>query len=694
MPAASRSTGRPEAHQPPRSPERDVFRSVVLRLAGLTALLLVVSQGAVSYLLAEAFEDVLLPEIRRKAEVAGGLAADQIGYALSLGIPLESLVEMEEFLDGVLARNPDLVYLRVSDTRDTALYSGGEGALAEHTDGGSRIVLPILVNEELAAFLSVGLHEDAIRSELAELHLDIATVLLATLLVGIELLVAFVVVRVSGPIRLADRVLALGAQGDFARRIGLRSKDEIGGFAGAYNAAVHRINAAFAELTEEAEDARAVQLDRKVQERIRNVVAALRDRFRFTTPGSEHTHAPRSPMDVRVPLFLFMLSQELSRPFLPLFFNDIYTPIAGLSRDLVIGLPITAFMTMVLVAIPIAGALSDRFPPRMMFLAGMIPSVVGHVGAAFSESVVEALFWWTLSGLGYGVIFISAQAYAAYHTESSGRAVGMSGFLGAVFAAFVCGPAIGGILADRLGYEQTLLVAAALAAFSAAAALVTIDAERKRSAVRASAGAGHSWRRLLAHRRFLVVTLFSALPAKLVLGGLFFYLVPLYLADLGNTQSNIGRVMMVYGIACVAVTPLAARRSDRLNRPRVLMVLGGLFIALGCVLPAFADATGLVLAAVAVMGVGHALATTPQLAVIQEIAEESGDELGLGPGAIVGAFRTLERIGTAAGALVTGAVVTFVGYGEAMMAVGLVVLLCTALYFIFDPRPRERPVPA
>ena len=70
---------------------------------------------------------------------------------------------------------------------------------------------------------------------------------------------------------------------------------------------------------------------------------------------------------------------------------------------------------------------------------------------------------------------ISAQAYVAHHTVQSSRAVGMSGFLGAVFAAFVCGPAIGGFWADRLGYEQTLLVAAGLALFSAGAALVTVD---------------------------------------------------------------------------------------------------------------------------------------------------------------------------------------------------------------------------
>ena len=679
---------------PAPAPQKDLFRSVTLRLAGLTAVLLLVSQGVVSYLLAEAFEDALLPEIRRKAEVAGELAAEQIGYGLSLGIPLPDLVDMDAFLDGVLERNPDFVYLTVSDTGDRALYSRGAETPAAPVSGDWDFVLPILVDQEPAAMLRAGLHEGAVRSELAELRLDIATVLLATLLVGVELLVAFVAVRVSGPIRLSDRLLGHGAEGDFARRLGLRGGDEIGRFASAYNAAVRRINLAFSELTEEAEDARAVQLDRSMQERIRQVVATLRDRFRFTAPGSEDTLVPRSPMDVRIPLFLFMLSQELSRPFLPLFFNELYTPVAGLSRELIIGLPITAFMTMVLVAIPVAGALSDRFPPRMMFLVGVVPSVVGHVGAAFSSSVVEVLVWWTLSGLGYGIIFISAQAYVAHNTESASRAVGMTGFLGAVFAAFVCGPAIGGVLADRLGYEQTLLVAAALALFSAAAALVAIDPGRGRSAVRSRAATKRSWRRLLLHRRFLAVTIFSALPSKLVLGGLFFYLIPLYLAALDNTQSNVGRVMMAYGIACVVVTPLAARRSDRLGRPRFFMMLGGIVIGLGCVLPAFADSTAVILAAVAIMGAGHALVTAPQLAVVQEVAERSSEELGLGPGAIVGAFRTLERIGTAAGALTVGAIITFVGYGEAMMIVGLFVLLCTFLYFLFDAPPRTRLAPA
>ena len=683
--ASGRQARTGNAAPPPERSEQSIFRGVVLRLAALTAVLLLLSQGVVSFFLATTFEESLLPDIHRKAEVAGELAASQIAYALSLGIPLDSMVDMDVFLRGVLERNPDFTYLGVLDTKDRVLYST-DAAAAPVVGEDQSLMLPITVRDELVAFLRVGVHEGAIRSELAELRLDIGTVFLATLLVGIELLVAFVVVRVSGPIQLADRLIVLSAKGDFLRRIGLRNKDEIGAFAGAYNDAVHRVNSEFAMLTEEAEDARAVQLDRTVQQRIRDVVTALGKRFRFTLPGSEETIVPRSPMDVRIPLFLFMLAQELSRPFLPLFFDQLYTPLGMLSQELTIGLPITTFMVMVLIAIPIGGALTDRIAPRAMFVMGIVPSVAGHVGAALSGSIAEVLVWWTLAGLGYGIIFISAQAYVAHHTVQSSRAVGMSGFLGAVFAAFVCGPAIGGILADRLGYQQTLLVAAALALFSAGAALVTVDPETGRGAIAGFRGrrrANRSWRRLLVQRDFVVLTLFSALPTKLVLGGLFFYLVPLFLADLGNSQSNVGRIMMVFGIACVAITPLAARRSDRLGRPRTLISLGGLTVGLGCLLPALAGSTGGMLAAVALMGGGYALVTAPQLAAIQKIAER-GREFGVGPGVIVGSFRTLERIGTAAGAVVVGAIVTFVGYGEAMLLVGALVIACTLAYALLN----------
>ena len=654
------------------------YRGVILRLAALTAVLLLLAQGVVSYVLVITFEDSLLPEVRHKAEVAGELVTDQIGYALSLGIPLDELVGMDQFLQGVLARNPDFTYLAVTTPDGAARYA--QGTPASPSRDAEALRLPILAAGGTAGFLHVEVREGAVRSELAGLRLDIATAFLITLLVGIELLVAFVVVRISGPIRLTDRLIGLGAKGEFLFRIGVRNRDEVGHVARAYNGLVRRVNDAFAMLSEEAEDARAVQIDRALQQRIREVVTKLGERFRFAAPGLEETVVPRSPMDVRIPLFLFMLAQELSRPFLPLFFSEVYTPLGNLSPELTIGLPITTFMAMVLVATPLAGAISDRIGARALFVLGVLPSVAGHVGAALSTTIVEVLLWWTLAGLGYGTIFIAAQTYVAHHADASRRAVGMTGFTGAVFAAFVCGPAMGGILADRLGYRDTLLVAAAMAVFAAGAALVAVDRD-PRAHRPARLNVARSWRHVFRNRDFVVLTLFSAVPNKLVLSGLFFYLLPLFLAELGNSQSNIGRVLMVFGVACIAVTPLAASGSDRFGS-RVFIIVGGLTSGLGCLLPTVAASTIVVVAAAAVLGAGQALTTAPQLSVIQRIAE-SGGNVGSGPGAIVGAFRTIERIGTAAGALAVGAVVTFVGYDEAMLIVGLLVVACTICFTLF-----------
>ena len=673
-----------DTHTAVAADEQRLFRDVILRLAALTAVLLLLAQGIVSYVLSSAFEDSLLPEIHRKAEAVGGIVTEQISYAVSLGIPLDALVGMDQFLQGVLSRNPDVTYLGVATGDGAELYTQGTRATSARASDSLR--LPVVVGGETVAFLHLDVREGAVRSELAGLRFDIATAFLVTLLIGIELLVALVVVRISGPIKLTDRLIGFGAKGDFLYRIGLRRRDEVGRVARAYNFVVQRVNKAFAMLTEEAEDARAVQIDRTIQQRIRDVVTRLAERFRFTAPGLEQTIVPRSPMDVRIPLFLFMLAQELSRPFLPLFFGEVYTPIGNLSRELTIGLPFTTFMVVVLVATPIAGAIADAYGPRSLFILGIVPSVAGHVGAAFATTIIEVLLWWTLAGLGYGTIFIAAQTYVAHHAEASRRAVGMTGFTGAFFSAFVCGPAIGGILADRLGYRNTLLVAAVMALYAAGAALIAVDRDsRTERPARARLNPARNWRSVLAQREFMVLTLFSAVPNKLVLSGLYFFLLPLFLADLGNTQSNIGRVLMVFGLACIAVTPLAASGADRSGRPRTFIILGGLMSGLGCLLPTLVGSTAGVVAAAAVLGTGQALTTAPQLAVVQGIAERGG-RFGVGPGAIVGAFRTIERIGTAAGALAVGAVVTFVGYGQAMLIVGVLVVAGTACYTLFGGR--------
>ena len=672
----------------------DIFRSVVIRLVVVAAVLLFAGQAAVSFLSARSFEQNLLPEVEGKSRISGELAAAQIGRAIELGIPIGSLVGMEEFLDGWIEGNPSLAHLRVATTDGTILYtdssglSTGDGEAADPRE----LVVPVNSNGRHVADVHVGMKGSEAPSVLLDLRFEIATVLFVSLLIAFEFLLIFGLARLSAPTRFVRRSLDAAAKGDFTQFMGIRGQNEIGGIVSSYNAAIRRLNGEFGEFAREAEEVRAEQLDRSVRSRILEAIERVRGKYKFVEVGMERVREFRSPFDVRIAFFFFMVAQELSRPFLPLVFDRVYDPMAGISREIFIGLPITGFMLAVLIATPMTATLTERISPRSLFLAGVIPSAAGYVGTALATEMFAAMTWWVVAGIGYGIIFITSQIYVAEYTDRGRRAAGMAVFSGAAFAAFVCGPAIGGILADRLGYLNTLIASGGLAVVSAAVAFMSLDPEPldpDRGEHRAAIPGMAKIAALLSNRRFFSVAILSAIPAKIALTGVFFYLVPVYLNELGNSQSVIGRIMMVYGIACIIVTPIAARYSDLAGRTDIFVAVGGLLAAVGCAIPALQESSLLVLVGVGVLGFGHALLTAPQLASVQEIAEEVGPEVGMGAGTIIGVFRTVERVGTALGAILVAALVAEFGFSVALATVGAGAFVLGLLYVAAEILPRR-----
>ena len=670
------------------------YKRAVIRLLVVGGVLLVISQAAVSWLTAEEFEQSALPEIRQKAYVTGGLAAEQIAVALSLGIPIDKLVGVEAFIDRILAEHDDFAYIALVGGADDEVFYGRTwektsmvGADIEEVTDVLNLRLPVIVGSKSVASLHIGLREGSVRTILAILRNDTVTIFIASLLVAIEFLFAFIVINLITPITFARRILEKGAEGDFTNRI--RMGGITGGeFADSYNAIIRKINARYEQLQDEIQEARLLHYGRGARSRLDELMNTVRRRFKFSAEQSAKIQRPSSSMDIRIPFFLFIFSQELSRPFLPIYLSSIYEPFWGIGPAVAIGMPITAFMLVVLIVTPFSGWLTDRLPLRLIFAAGAIPSVVGHVGAAFAGSILTVLSWWMLAGVGYGMIFISAQIYVSRSATTTGRAMGMSVFAGAVYSAFICGPAIGGILVDQFGASQTLLIAGGLAVISGVMIFFLSEVPKVEGYSGRGAADLRSWKLLFSNRRFVALTLFSALPAKFMLAGLLFYLVPLYLNVLGSGQSEIGRVLMVYGIVCFLVMPIVAGYSDYFNKHEAFVVAGGIVAPIGCLLPLFGDSTLLITGTVVIMGIGHALLTAPQLTAIDSLSKSIGSESGIGTGTVFGTFRTVERVGTALGAVVVGIMVSLIGFTGAIVTTGLLMFACSLVYVVLTIRPR------
>lgn len=298
-----------------------------------------------------------------------------------------------------------------------------------------------------------------------------------------------------------------------------------------------------------------------------------------------------------------------------------------------------------------------------------------------------------LTAVGYGAVFVAGQGHVVAQTHAGNRAWGLAMFVGSVLAASICGPAIGGILADRIGYRWTFAVGSSMALLAAFLAWRLL-----RTAASTSPSPQRHPLRLrdvgvvLRNPRFLALIGLGAMPAKIILTGFLYYLAPLYLAHLGNSQSATGRIMMLYGLMMVLLTPIAARTADRAGRPLLFVVSGGLLSGAGLLGVLWSASTGMVLFGIVILGVAQAISITPQLSLVPVACAEECKAMR--QVTVIGFFRLFERIGSALGPLFAAFLLRTFDYVTAIVAIGGGVgLACIllALTWHFSPGRREKP---
>ena len=178
---------------------------------------------------------------------------------------------------------------------------------------------------------------------------------------------------------------------------------------------------------------------------------------------------------------------------------------------------------------------------------------------------------------------------------------------------------------------------------------------------------------VLSNARFMVLTLFAAIPAKIALTGFLYYTGPLYMSSLGTDQSSIGRVMMAYGIAMIALSPIIRRLADRLKHRAILVTVGGLMSSMALMLLYFENSITAVLASITLLGVAHAIGVSPQITLMTEISKEHAAEIGIGT--TIGIFRLVERLGNVAGPIISGILITVYGYPGAFVGIAAITFM-------------------
>lgn len=648
--------------------------SIAMALAAFLSLMVTVAE----------FNAGMRPFLEDKARAVAITVQRDIEYALQIGIPFDEIRGLYKHVNELVVAHPEIKSMRVISLADTQERAIGEASLSnalKPTDNAlvsniieeirsvtstifgqstSTDVVTVTVAHEGATLARIEATIDGayLNGKMTSVFFDTLVILIAVALVALEVVVVVSASQLTGPFRLVETALYKRVAGDLRQyQIGRGSRLK--------TAFIQRLNAQNAHLR----DRLTGSIRNLKQGAKRKALEAFgKERHLYVTDAQTGA----SIMDARIPLFVFSFAEELQKSFLPLFVAEFHTKYDLFERDIMMGLPISTFMFVIAVFTPFAGRLVDKFGNKTLFISGLIPAIAGYLTCYFAGSANDILIGRSMTAVGYAVITISSQSYIAAVVPPENRARGMAIFVGVLMAGTMCGTAIGAILADWLGYKPVFLIATFFSLLAGLLGWSMLNTELPVSEATKSAKAvSRSPVAILARNsQFVLIVLFCAIPAKVILTGVLYLFVPIYLASLDASQSEIGRIMMVYSLIIIPISPLASGLADRLGK-NLLMVIGATVMSGIVLLGLYQSASvAAVLAVVAALGVVHACLKAPLIVAAMEAAEQSPDITRTGA---LSLLRTSERIGSVIGPVVVAALLVVLDYGQVAAIIGVCV---------------------
>lgn len=601
------------------------------------------------------------------------------------------------------------------------------GLSPENTD----ITIPLKAEQELRGYINLHISDRSIHQKSRQMLWDMLTVMLTSLLLTFELLTFFVVYYIKHPMDVLRRDIAFQFSGfRFVDTEKYRPLGEIRVLAQYYNSIISHHPGAFglvgdqgrvlAENRQKLKSSPALQ-NSKIEELSRKIdfrddpagkggeggPAAL-DKLRgcldevkkqtdklgeiigdpcpntFTALDSESRRQNSKVIPhslIRPLVFLFVMADGFSLSFFPMFVDSMYEPILGLSREMIAGLPISAFMLVLAISMPLAGELTDSRGWHRPLILGLVVNAAGHLLTAMAQDITQLVAFRVLAAIGFGIVFMSCQRFVIDNTSPHNRAIGMSRFLAAFFSGDICGTVTGAMLAERMGYAPVFYVSAFFTGLALVFFLVVFRGSFKPSPTKDRAGRGMPFNgyqlvKVFKDMEFSALVWLQAIPAKLALVGFLFFFVPLYLNSIEALQSNIGRVIMCYSICIIFIGPAVSYFFPQEYLRKYFVAAGGFITA--CAMLSFIFAGGLVplLVIVIMLGVAQSMSVSSQAAIISE----TGAVKQMGPGTGMGIYRFWERAGNVAGPLFMAFLIARLGYEDAVVALGGLIMVCSLLY--------------
>lgn len=377
---------------------------------------------------------------------------------------------------------------------------------------------------------------------------------------------------------------------------------------------------------------------------------------------------------LRLLIFLAYLVDCMQDAFVSILANQLYTPILGIPQSVGAALPLSAQVFAAAVMAFLGGGLSRKAGVKKTLVGGFLLEITGCLLCGAGGTYFSLLGGKAVIGMGLGLIIVSLNAIAARGEDEAESAKAFTDISAGTLAGVTAGAGVGSIILSFGHYSMVYFAGAAILLIGL---VLSFSGRDYKEVAVAKAKEEVGFFRFLFNRQVITFLLLMLLP---FLMGLSFreYFFPIYAAELGMSETMIGRLYLICGLLVIYAGPqLTGKLIARLGGKWTVTLASGLIIAaplLYAAIPTLATTiVGVLLLSVAI-SFGYAAQSTyySELPSVEHY----------GGGRAMGIYSLFENIGQTLGPMIYG-LAMMLGYrsglgliGGAMLALLLLFLAC------------------
>ncbi|AHC15589.1 MFS transporter [Salinispira pacifica] len=407
------------------------------------------------------------------------------------------------------------------------------------------------------------------------------------------------------------------------------------------------------------------------------VLSSLLKERRLATPPLSSRDEGFSDGNLARPLvFLYFTAVSFSIAFLPLLSRDLYQPLAGLSRDVVIALPLSLEMAFFGIATVLTSILIAHRGWKGVFAVSLVISALGLLLSALAGSLPAFLLARSLTGLGTGMGYIALRSFINKEGREKLRNQAYSNFYSGMIAGINVGLVLGASLAGLVGYRNVFLMGMALTGMTGILFAFLYRDTRFfwEQDTRGELGHGRALLTMIHSPRLWMYFVLLILPTYVAAAYVSFYF-PLFAEARGLSTPEIGRFLIVNGLFIVYLGPPLSRLVEKHLGSFWGSLLGSLMWGAALILAGLSGNIWSAALVLILMGLTEGFAVSSQngLYFSQKIVHVVGQDRA------TGYFELMGKLGETIGPVVFAAVLVL-GQRQGLILLGIAIAVIAIPY--------------